>query len=75
LESFSSLDFGFWIFLIIMGALAYITAISRQKTLRYTISIIEENLAAIKKDIAENRAKKFHSKIISLSTLTSCHPP
>jgi ATP-dependent Zn protease len=47
----------FWIFLIIMGGLAYITAISRQKTLRYTISIIEENLAAIKKDIAENRAK------------------
>lgn len=47
----------FWIFLIIMGALAYITAISRQKTIRFTISIIEENLAGIKKDIAENRAK------------------
>jgi len=47
----------FWLFLIIIGGLAYITAISRQKTLRYTISIIEENLAGIKKDIAENRAK------------------
>ena len=32
----------FWTFLIIFGGLAYITAISRQKTLRYTISIIEE---------------------------------
>ena len=56
----------FWLFLIIIGGLAYITAISKQKTLRYTISIIEENLAGIKKDIAENKAKLISLDKVSI---------
>ena len=45
-----------WLFLIIIGGLTYLTAITKQKTIRSSIAIVEENLAGIKKDIAENRA-------------------
>lgn len=46
-----------WLFLITIGGLTYVTAIIKQKTLRTSISIVEENLAGIKSDISENRSK------------------